>query len=291
MNLGFWKYRALISTPNKIISRISISEVENRQFRPKGFEALVYLNSEKITKVKSNYALYGTADGGGSSVSKSEAVLKAISESLERWAFYETHNSNDYGFHDDCSTSGMAAFTGIGITEARKNATHEAIERARLLFWWNERLSCRPIALPINTEFRAIELYDEAFKEKTVIVFQQEEALTSYGFATALDLDLAIKQARVEQLRNSFVLSRGTPSSELLSMQEKRLVYFSLRGRDEFLSRVETTSKGSKPTPIYTKTVDTEIVGPWSDYAKVWRCLFDTSDLSVNLESENLFLF
>src|SRR5579859_7492692 len=67
---------------------------------------------------KMHHAVYGNADGTGSSGNPAVARHKAISEALERWAFFATHNSgrrSRFGFEHDPSSNGMAAFPGLAF--------------------------------------------------------------------------------------------------------------------------------------------------------------------------------
>ena len=297
LDLGFWKFRNLLETPNEIIQRISMREMPPINDLKSGWEALVYLNPKLLDTHYREQVVYGSAAGSGRDTKKYSAIFKAISEALERWAFFETIKTNElgkYGFDLDCSTNGMAAYPGILKASARTNARNEAIERWRLFAWWNGHISSRALRLE-NTDLGVIELYDQFFGEKTVIVYSCSN-YTSYGFATDFSIERAMKKAQIEQVRNSGILSEYTnKKSDICSLQENRLLFFStVAGFELFKKKIDATRFRTNSSPVAVAPeliIDSEIFGPWSKYATVWRCLFDHFNFEQNNNSTNIDLF
>src|SRR5580658_3244083 len=96
--------------------------------------------------------VYGDASGSGTHESPMVARYMAISEAMERWAFYATASSERrgaYGFDVDPMSTGMAAFPGLFSHQARRKAYLEALERFTLLAWWEGMLP----SFEIDTEW------------------------------------------------------------------------------------------------------------------------------------------
>ena len=281
LNLAFLKYRNLIQAPNEVFSKISIRETSNEPARPNGFEALVYLNDNLLIHPRENFQLYFNADGGGYHQHSYIAIFKAISEGLERWAYHNTTDPDElalYGFNIDCSTNGMASYPDLFPYKARKHALMEALERWRLYFWWKGLIPCSEIKHPEKNHFSTIELYDPWFKEKTVITYSKNDSFTTYGFATSSNIAHAIQRARVEQLRNDAVLTNYFNASikvEPDSITEQKLLYFANEGVGPFLEKIKTTQNLKVNIQQPKLIADSEMMGPWSKYTVVWRCLFD----------------
>ena len=104
----------------------------------KGYEAYCNLVPGLKSSI-SSFSLYSNVDGMGSDQNKSVAYFKAISEAMERWAFYSLTSSqhrNDFGFDIDSTSSGFAAFPGFTKRPAAYYARLEALERWALVSWW-----------------------------------------------------------------------------------------------------------------------------------------------------------
>ena len=85
----------------------------------------------------------------------------------------------------------------------------------------------------------------------------------------------------------------GAVGRDVRQLFERRLLYFAEEaGHSFFLDRVQTSLWNprvdlDKPRLV----IDRELVGSWTEYATVWRCLFDFRGTNVDTTAENYFLF
>jgi hypothetical protein len=219
--------------------------------------------------------LYSNADGTGTAATPAEARYKAISEALERWAYDGTIGRDDsaqYGFKVDPTSSGMAAFPGLVADSARNAARHEAIERGCLIAWSSGLITSRRR----ETGWEGIGAVEipSPVGGVCVIVFRQNDAgFYSYGHAGGETFTAACRRAIVELGRNEQVLIRmRTGTTQPANLFERRCVFFSSpEGFESFQRRI---GAGTSSQWQARKLVDAEIPGPWSQYATVWRVLF-----------------
>ncbi len=223
--------------------------------------------------------LYSDADGTGTASTVAVARHKAISESLERWAYDGTIGSDDaarFGFKIDPTSSGMAAFPGLVSTTARRAARLEAIERNCLMAWSDGLLPSRRRATEWS-DIEAVEI-DSPAGGSCVVLFRRNAAgFYAYGHAAADTFADACHRAVVELGRNEMVVARklanDTSERAPANLFERRCLFFSSdEGFDRFQSRIGTGSSVTRWQPKLA--VDAEIRGPWSTYATVWRVVF-----------------
>lgn len=233
--------------------------------------------------------LYEKAEGGGTNRSEVVARHMAVSEALERWAYFASSDSplrGRLGFDIDDSTTGMAAFPGITNTPARLQACREAVERWTILEWWRGSLAATPIAFS-DTRLGGIELGGPFGHWTTVILWADSGHHAGgrvYGFAAGKRREAATCKAMIELTRNARALagfnsrndSNSLHPSDLKHPNERRLIFFAAgEGRERFQERVEHSASGGFTAPAKPRClVDAEVVGPWSRYATVWRVLF-----------------
>lgn len=227
-------------------------------------------------------ALYDDDDGGGIHPSRNMACFIAISEALERWAYYATSRGerrSEFGFDHDDSTTGMAAFPAFTARPARERARHEAAERWALLEWWQGKLPARPLALA-SSRAQAAEVLTPFPDTRLVILWTRcpKSGAFAYGFAGAGDVRKAVERAGVELTRNITVLERrsATPGGQLVRrMGERRLLRFATEdGFHAFQARFASSQTLSSTPKAPSSVVDAEVRGPWSRYARVWRVLY-----------------
>lgn len=227
---------------------------------------------------KKRHGLYSDADGTGTASTAAVARHKAISESLERWAYDGTIGGEDsarFGFKIDPSSSGMAAFPGIVATTARKAARAEAIERSCLMAWSEGLVESR--RRPTEWDgVEAVEIDSPAGGVCVILFRQSPHGFYVYGHAAADNFEAACLRAVVELGRNEYVLAKmllakeGTKSPA--NLFERRCLFFSQPdGYERFLSRIGRRSSRTWQPEL---AVDAQIRGPWSAYATVWRVLF-----------------
>ncbi len=243
---------------------------------------------------KMSHAVYGSADGTGSSENPAVAQHKAISEALERWAFLATQRSGEkgkYGFEHDRSSNGMAAFPGLKF-QARSAAYYEALERWALIGWWAGHLDATRHRLPGYENMGAVRI-DHGRPEEVVILYRKTESgFVSYGHAAGRTLPSAAAKAAVELARSEFVLARHRAKGVLgtiSNFMERRAIHFSDDdGFAEFNDRLDR--KADKAPPVWKTIFDGEIPGPWSRWATVWRHCVEMPTHAF-LKTEDNFFF
>ena len=296
ISLASYRYRKVLEKDGGPVSRVSL-----RDFPVYGrlmYQANAWLADWVVPKRKS-FALYSNADGTGTADSATVARHMAISEAMERWAYRTKARANDrelYGFDIDESSNGMAAFPGLFHREARKRAQLEAVERASIIAWWDGAIdgAVRQTEWPgIN----AIVLPSPIGFGVTVIAYRQVRTdCFAYGQGAAVDYFGACERAVMELARNEYVLglrrlSLGLavqdPPSDLF---ERRCLYFSTpEGHAKFLERMHRRNPG----PRFQSEIvcDTEVEGPWTEYAAVWRVLIRPSSGGFLADSDQYFFW
>jgi ribosomal protein S12 methylthiotransferase accessory factor YcaO len=238
-------------------------------------QAVAYLKPGLI-QGKASLSVYGNADGTGSNRSPQVARHMAISEALERWAFYETAQGEDagkFGFDLDHSTNGMAAFPGLFKGQARTRAYHEALERWALISWWSGHMRASAVG-DAMLGVTALRLEHSApFGEVAVLFRRSAAGHVSYGYSAGSTYRTAVARAAVELARNEFVVSYyklRSMAREVPNCFERRCLHFAgAEGHAEFLRRAfdRTPRREAK----WSVKFDGEIAGAWSKYATVWR--------------------
>lgn len=237
---------------------------------------------------------HSTSSSIGTGNTSKIAISKAISESLERWAFFTMANcKHTAGFQLNRSTTGLAAYPRFSFKSARTNAFLEAAERWALLSWWRNELSHSHLYLPRNLKsenVKGIQIHSPIKNTKITVLYKHIKEGLAFGFSAAKSLDQSILSSAIELSRNERLLNRAlsTESMNNYHIYERRLIYF-CRNQDAFLSRLDHDQFKIKTPSIPKLLVDTNINGPWTRYAQVRRCLFrGTTD---NKEDLNIFIF
>jgi len=255
--------------------------------------------SENVVSHQRHFALYSDADGTGAASVPMIARYMAISEAMERWAYRVKVRAPDrelYGFDIDESSNGMAAFPGLFHTEARKRALLEAVERSSVIAWWEGALDgeVRSTDWP---GISALVLPSPIGFGVTVIAFREVRAgCFAYGHGAAKDLFGASERAVMELARSEYVLdlrrvSQGLAAEKAASdLFERRCLFFSSsEGHAMFQERIHRKITG----PRFRSEIicDTEIAGPWSEYASVWRVLIRPLTLKYPANTERYFFW
>lgn len=240
-------------------------------------------------QARPEYDFYGNIDGTGTSKSRLVSQLKSISESLERLAFY-THQADDkYGFHQEKTTTGMAAIPKLFSDKAPTLARYEAIERWAVIEWWNGKLRTTEIKQYGAISYFQIEV---PFTDCAVVIaFIKSNDRTAYGFASSSTPKRALIKAITELDRNTFVLSR-IKDEQARQTDELRLHYFSKDcGFKHFIdvhrNSLDQKKVVSNPLCIF----DGEIRGVWNKYACVWRVLYEYSSYDFLNPKNDFFIF
>jgi hypothetical protein len=303
MNLGPWKYRNILSSSGGPILKIDSLRLESPLLKTV-YEAYAELSPSVLSStVIKDHKVYGTADGCGTSPFANLARYKAISEALERWAFYEVAHfkrTHEFGYDVDRSTTGMAAFPGLTASEASENAFYEAVERWSLCAWWEGKLQAKKIPDQNGIEILSAPLLEKlpvarGRKFSVVVLWNEPPGLgrICYGFSCASTLEKTIQRASIELDRNRRVLSDLPPLSEISEHGEKRLLYFSTsEGHKHWEEQAERSFSLSSPLSAPPALVtNSAIPGPWSKYCHVWRCLFEPVSSEHLSARSDYFLF
>lgn len=297
MNLAPLRYRAILERDGGPIESILVARSSMSDGTP-CFESVASLSAGLRPPRRTDRVLYEDVDGAGTAPYRSQAVHIAVSEALERWAYFGVREGplrKRLGFDVEDSTNGMAAFPGWTAAPARANAMLESIERWALGQWWEGRLRANPLDLPPDLG-GGIEI-DSPLPGTSVVVRWRRctsSRRMGYGFAARPRLAAAWAKADVELSRNIRALERLPPAAwdaldgqrlARLDRNERRLVFFSTEhGVQTFLERVsKSVGENSRAAPPQV-LVDEEVRGPWSRYAQVWRYQLDPGRNSGLLE-------
>ncbi|MCO5142633.1 MAG: hypothetical protein M9962_06045 [Oligoflexia bacterium] len=286
MNLAFLKYANIHSSSGGPIKEILVRQLPSGEF-----EAQSHLDVH--FKGEYFYKIYSSADGSGIDKNKRTAVYKSISEALERWAFRSKHKQISTNI-EDLSSDGYACYPGFFSKSAKKHALAEATERWTICAWWEEKIQHETCFTEANLS--TIVISSPCAQMYTVICAEKipynGDYFQIYGFAADADLKQSKQRALIELTRSklNFEHFKKNESSLHINTIEKKFLYFgSIEGQQSFSKRVQKKipiKKVKEPILIYDK----EVVGPWTKYGFVWRCLFDMSEFS-DRNKENYFFF
>ena len=296
LSLAAYRYRNVLQIDGGPVSRVSVREfpVYGRRM----FQANAWLAPGLIPS-RRELALYSDADGTGTAASPMIARHMAISEAMERWAYHRAVRSPEYeryGFDLDESSNGMAAFPGVFSSQARKRALLEAVERASVLAWWEELTDGETR----ETEWpgvRAVVLPSPIRWGVTVVAFREtRRGAFAYGHGAAESFRGACERAVMELARHEYVVGLRRLSNNVSPLEgpsdlfERRAVFFATEeGHELFQQRLRRMTRGRC---FFAEIVhDTEIVGPWSRYASVWRVLIDPPTRDFLADSERYFFW
>lgn len=282
-------YRNLVDD-NKIITKIETYDgalIDGHTI----VESVVFLSDE----VRGNYFppvsnVYSSGDGAGASKFKNISIHKAISESLERWAFYQSlaESPAEYLLDIVPYSTGIAAFPSFFTNPSRDNAKKEATERWALHQFWTEKI---PL-VEHDTSVKNLKHYEliTGMEFKTSILQFEDMGEFFYGFSSGRNLNDSFSHAMIELSRNWRVLKDYAKNeNDELNIYEKRLLFFK-KSEGSNLFREKILRAPMKRLIDHTVLVDKEIKGPWSKYAKVWRFLYSDS-FNSDLNDETFFMF
>lgn len=300
LSLAPLKYASVYAERGGPIGKVLVGEARLFGGR-RVFNASARLRDDLRPKGLLPLALYGDEEGSGTDDSRTVACYKAVSEAIERWAFYgsvDGPRAERLGFAVEPTTTGMAAFPGLTVRAARGVALSEAVERWAVLEWWRGRLPARRR----TSELPGLESLEilVPFKDRCVAVIWTVGAGcpgAAYGFAGGTGYAAARDKALIELSRNQNVLSlygkAGADAAVPQVSLERRLLHFNREdGLKAFLERVAASSAApavSAPPP--RPLVDAEVPGPWSRYASVWRVLFEHPDGPDDRSEVGVFRF
>lgn len=294
MNLAKWKYSRVLKEFGGPIEKISIREIDF--FGEKYFEAYAYLDLKSIPFLDQKKSIYGSSHGSGTDSKKDVAIYKSISEALERWAWGVCSSEKQDGKRPvragvDVSpnTDGFAAFPGLFPSSPREAAMAEAIERWAICGWWEKRFG-NSSTIKMDSEIYCIEIFQDRPNFTVALCWKDYDFGRVYGFACSKGLSNAIAKAKVELHRNCRVLENHhqhqKSDGNVYNLNEKRILAFSSSsGKSLFEKRIQSgiTTAGKMTNLI----IDEAVIGDWTKYSHVWRCLFDASEFDSSRFDEN----
>lgn len=299
LNLAPFRYQNILKQDGGPIEHLEQARIPSEQGLM--FNVNAYLIEQLRPARGPGFEYYGNADGGGTHATELVARFMAVSEAIERWAFWDRIDSamrSFYGFDVDPTTTGMAAFPGLFHLRARRTARLEALERFGLMHWWEGRLKHR-LHRSEDARHSIIEILIPGSSDAVVVTFADDPAsgTRAYGYGAGATFAAAVHAARVEMHRHQrtiqrFVDRHPDPRLGLLtvrSRQERRALYFALpEGRDLFDERLKCGMWGRSATP---RTVfDGLLPGDWDRYASVWRALYEPPS-DEHLSDRNDYFF
>ena len=293
INLAPWFYKKLLAE-NDIVSIPEFFEVQTLDGISQ-YEAVISLKDSLRPSWLSHSEVYRNCDGSGTDKYKNIAVYKAISEALERLAFYEAVDSYNSSFCFDINptTTGMAAFPHFKTKYARSNAKAEAVERWAIHEFNKMHLPIVEHQSSIKN-LRHFEIVTPFRDIKVSITVYEYSGFYAYGFAGGEDLSQSFRRSLIELDRNIRVLEKyeqkEKTSEELKATVDKTILYFSKKdGRERFDFLVK--SAPSHIVNLNPKILcDKEIKGKWSEYTTVWRFLIEDSYFDCS-KDKTFFMF
>lgn len=296
ISLAAYRYRNVLRTNGGPIGRLSGREFA--VFGRKMFQSNAWL-ADELAPPRRPCALYSDADGTGTATTPMIARYMAVSEAMERWAFHAKVRAADrelYGFEIDASSNGMAAFPGVFQSQARKHAMMEAVERASVIAWW-EGLHDGELRGTEWPGITALVLPSPIGIGVTVLAFREcRPDCFAYGHGAALSFFGACERAVMELARHEYVLglhriSKGVaPNVQPTDLFERRACFFSTpEGHALFRERLSRSARGRRY--IARVTHDSEIPGPWAQYASVWRVLIEPPSRGFLANTEKYFFW
>lgn len=289
--LAALRYGDVFTAHGGPIERVATGELS--VFGERHCLANAYLH-EALSAGKEPHSLYGQADGTGVDRVPAAACQQAFSAALVRWAYLAVRDSPaaaEFGFHEDGSSTGMAASPGLFRRQAQALARAVAIERHALVSWWDGRLPAERTATPYEG-VEAVRLHHRSGPGEVVLLFRRTRAGYAYGHAYGAATTEAIRAAAIDLARTELVLAAHRAKGALAApanFLERRALYFAGEEGAELFGR-RLLAQPCKPALPLRMLFDGEIPGPWSRWATVWRCCVQMPTRE-HLEPEADFFF
>ncbi|MCC5838743.1 MAG: hypothetical protein JJT96_01360 [Opitutales bacterium] len=221
-------------------------------------------------------AVFSAADGSGVGKTMFEARAKAVSEALERWAYYETRSGPDagrYGYPVADSTKGMAAFPGLFASSARSRAMAEAYEHYAVDSWWSGAFEHWAVE---EDGFTLVFIRVPDYRGFVVLAIRRLHSgvfAAAYGTGSARTRTAAVLSAKLEALRMETALENADHPEKATGSEAALLRRASHRGFLAVRDRLNMPPwrAASAPRLLY----DGPVNGPWQQFAHVWRYAFE----------------
>jgi hypothetical protein len=231
--------------------------------------------------------LFHPADGSGVGATRLEARAKAVSEALERWAFFATQSGPDYaryGYAYANNSKGMAAFPAIFSHHARRLAVAEAYEHFAIDAWWQGALAHWSVQRDGAT---IVFIHVPEFQGFTALAIRHlalHDYVAAYGFGSGATPAQAEQKAQLEACRLETLLADRDQNFNrrppVLAAEQRMLQLASPAGYS--LVRDRLRAKPWRGTIAPKVIFDGPVTGPWSRYAHVWRHALEPVMLESN---------
>lgn len=292
INFSPWYYRELLGENLLIESPdfYQISTIEGDSL----YESNVKLKDHWRPTWLNQSTLYKDCDGSGTDKFKNIAIYKAISEAIERLAFYELIDTQEvkFSFDKNPTTTGLAAFPYFNYSPARINARLEAIERWAIHEFNKNNLPLK-IHKSLTTNLNFYEILTPFQNVRITLLSYERNGSYYYGFAGGTNLNHSFNKSIIELDRNIRVLDKVVDKMNYSSFDigvDRTLAFFStLEGNQKFKDLINLAPriiKSKNPQVL----CDKPLVGHWEKYSKVWRYLLEDSYFNCR-EDHTFFMF
>ncbi len=248
----------------------------------------------------------------GFSKEKEVALLKALSERTERYAFIEGHKNKDA----TCATERSDGFAALPINfskdNLRANALNEAVERFVWSTWWDDsdiahdfvELTVSDYKIQsseyLKTVFTSLDLESLKIIEPKVKSFEFEvqilvgkikgKGFISGGACGSIQNSTETFYRGMDELyRHGFAYQRSIEKNiKALSLYENRLLFFA-SGNGNSIVETRLKQRGTKEIELPELVIDSPIVTTFDGY-QVHRCYFKDQPPFVGGAMERLCL-
>lgn len=248
----------------------------------------------------------------GFSHQKEIALLKALSERTERYAFIEGHQNQDIACLTERSDGFAALPADFQKSDLRANALNEAVERFVWSTWWDNmeisfattdvRLNdvkvqnseyLKTVFSSLNLEFIKIikpKLQNTSYEVQILIGKMKDQGYISGGACGSVeDSENTFNRGMDELYRHGFAYYRSIEKSiEPTSLYENRLLYFA-SGLGNALVESRLSKEGLQEISLPELEIDSKVETRFDGY-QVYRCYFKNQPPFVGGAMERLCL-
>jgi hypothetical protein len=253
LNLAALKYAYALKKHGGPIS--SVSYLEQEFLGSKFYQGYAELDEETGIRAKASFI----------GATKGDAINGAISEVLKSWAIQSAKMdpslSSTLQLKKFPSARGFAAFPGLGVQGAMKRALFDAARCWTLATWLAGAHSHN--SLSVDEKFEAIQIKGP-IQGMAIVLAWSTQADVSYASAAGATPALALASAK---LRLPLAAAKGSTTATTNSLRKKIEERIKIKGQ---------------PLAAPKLLVDSSLRGPWTEYAHVWRCLFDSTAIREN---------
>jgi len=248
----------------------------------------------------------------GFSEEKEIALLKALSERIERYSFIEGHKNKDVACSTERSDGFAALPSSFSKNDLRANALHEAIERFTWATWWDNfniafetsEIKATDIKIQnseyiktvfsdLNLEFIKIikpTILASSFDVQILIGKIRDKGYISGGACGSTQNSANTFNRGMDELyRHGFAYLRSIKKNiKPLSLYEKRLLFFA-SGSGNLIVEERLNQKGLSKIYLPELLIDSPVKTKFEGY-QVYRCYFKDQPPFVGGDMERFCL-